>query len=197
MGEVPHCVGVGAYDPAVTQSLDAPEPLHKNAAAVQSALDSLGVLGRVRALPEPAPSAATAAAQLGVDVGAIANSLLFAAIPAASSASTVAPHEVPSTAVPLLVMTSGSHRVNTSWVAAEHGFTSLKRADPDFVRTHTGQPIGGVAPLGHPSQVRTLVDTALADHLVIWAAGGHPHYVFPTTFKELLRITDGTPAQVV
>jgi prolyl-tRNA editing enzyme YbaK/EbsC (Cys-tRNA(Pro) deacylase) len=86
--------------------------------------------------------------------------------------------------------------VDTAKVAALVGVSALKRATPDFVREHTNQPIGGVAPLGHPKTLRTLVDTALAQYDQIWAAGGVPHAVFPTTYTELVRITDGTPAEV-
>ncbi|HVW40390.1 MAG TPA: YbaK/EbsC family protein, partial [Amycolatopsis sp.] len=60
----------------------------------------------------------------------------------------------------------------------------------------TGQPIGGVAPVGHPAPIRTLVDTALADYPQVWAAGGIPHAVFPTSYDELVRLTGGTPADV-
>jgi prolyl-tRNA editing enzyme YbaK/EbsC (Cys-tRNA(Pro) deacylase) len=72
----------------------------------------------------------------------------------------------------------------------------VDRADPDFVRAHTGFAIGGVAPVGHPEPLRTLVDTELERYDVVWAAAGHPHSVFPTTYGELLRITGGTPADV-
>src|SRR6516164_3063626 len=130
-----------------------------------------GVAGQVRELPEPAPTAATAAAQLGCELGAIANSLVFAADGA-----------------PLLVMTSGAHRVDTAKVAGLIGATAVTRANPAAVRDWTGQPIGGVAPVGHPAPVRTLVDTWLAKHDTIWAAAGHPHTVFPTSYEELLRI---------
>jgi prolyl-tRNA editing enzyme YbaK/EbsC (Cys-tRNA(Pro) deacylase) len=58
------------------------------------------------------------------------------------------------------------------------------------------QTIGGVAPIGHPSPLRTIVDTDLGNFDEVWAAGGHPHYVFPTSFDELVRITSGTPADV-
>jgi prolyl-tRNA editing enzyme YbaK/EbsC (Cys-tRNA(Pro) deacylase) len=142
-------------------------------------LRDLGVAGEVRELPEPAPTAATAAAQLGCEVGAIANSLVFSA-----------------DGTPLLVMTSGAHRVDTARVAALIGASVVQRADPESVRTWTGQAIGGVAPVGHPAPIRTLVDTWLDAHDVIWAAAGHPHTVFPTSFAELLRITNGTPADV-
>jgi prolyl-tRNA editing enzyme YbaK/EbsC (Cys-tRNA(Pro) deacylase) len=76
------------------------------------------------------------------------------------------------------------------------GAGTVQRATPDFVRTHTGFAIGGVAPVGHPTTLRTLVDTALERYDEVWAAAGHPHSVFPTTYAELLRITGGEPADV-
>jgi prolyl-tRNA editing enzyme YbaK/EbsC (Cys-tRNA(Pro) deacylase) len=142
-------------------------------------LDGLGVPGQVRELPERAATAAAAAAQLGCEAGAIANSLVFSADGA-----------------PLLVMTSGAHRVDTARVAAFVGVSAVKRADADSVRAWTGQVIGGVAPVGHPAPIRTLVDTWLEKYDVIWAAAGHPHTVFPTSYAELIRITNGTPADV-
>jgi prolyl-tRNA editing enzyme YbaK/EbsC (Cys-tRNA(Pro) deacylase) len=142
-------------------------------------LAELGVPGQVVELPERAATAAAAAAQLGCEVGAIANSLVFGADGA-----------------PLLVMTSGAHRVDTARVAALVGASAVKRADADSVRAWTGQVIGGVAPVGHPAPIRTLVDTWLDKYDVIWAAAGHPHTVFPTSYAELLRITNGTPADV-
>jgi prolyl-tRNA editing enzyme YbaK/EbsC (Cys-tRNA(Pro) deacylase) len=153
--------------------------VHRNAEHVARALRALDVPGEVRELPEPAPTAATAAAQLGCEVGAIANSLVFSA-----------------DAQPLLILTSGAHRVNTAKVAAEVGVEKLGRADPDFVYASTGQRIGGVAPVGHPRPIRTLVDTSLAQYDVVWAAAGHAHTVFPTSFDELVRITSGTPLDV-
>jgi prolyl-tRNA editing enzyme YbaK/EbsC (Cys-tRNA(Pro) deacylase) len=142
-------------------------------------LRDLGVSGEVRELPESAPTAAAAAAQLGCEVGAIANSLVFSADGA-----------------PLLVMTSGAHRVDTAQVARLIGVSAVQRADARSVRAWTGQAIGGVGPVGHPAPIRTLVDTWLEKYDVIWAAAGHPHTVFPTSFAELVRITDGTPAEV-
>jgi prolyl-tRNA editing enzyme YbaK/EbsC (Cys-tRNA(Pro) deacylase) len=134
----------------------------------------------VRILDEAAPTAAAAAALLGCDVGAIANSLLFA-----TAAQT-----------PLLVLTSGAHRVDTARVAALVGTAELRRARPEFVLFHTGQPIGGVAPVGHRHPIPTVVDIALEQYEQVWAAGGIPHAVFPTTFAELVRITAGQPAEV-
>jgi prolyl-tRNA editing enzyme YbaK/EbsC (Cys-tRNA(Pro) deacylase) len=153
--------------------------MHRNAEHVAEVLRALGVSGQVRELPEPAPTAAAAAAQLGCDVSAIANSLLFSA-----------------DGEPLLILTSGAHRVDTGKVAAEVGVEKLGRADAEFVHASTGQRIGGVAPVGHPKPVRTLVDTALESHDIVWAAAGHAHTVFPTSFAELVRITSGTPLEV-
>jgi prolyl-tRNA editing enzyme YbaK/EbsC (Cys-tRNA(Pro) deacylase) len=153
--------------------------MHPNVRAVLDALTAADAHGEIRVLPDAVTTAAAAAAALGVQVGQIANSLIFDA-----------------DGDPLLVLTSGAHRVDTAKVAALVGVAAVRRASPDFVREHTGQPIGGVAPVGHPKPVRTVVDTALEQYDEVWAAGGIPHAVFPTTFAELVRMTDGTPAEV-
>ncbi|TDC80603.1 YbaK/EbsC family protein [Actinomadura sp. 7K507] len=153
--------------------------MHANAERVAKALLDQGATGVIVELPDSAPTAQAAAAQLGCEVGAIANSLLFDADGA-----------------PLLVLTSGAHRVDTGKIASLVGAAKVKRASPEFVRESTGQPIGGVAPLGHPAPIRTLVDVWLDGYDQVWAAGGHPHTVFPTSYEELLRITGGTPAEV-
>src|SRR6266700_6954132 len=126
--------------------------MHPSAVKVAAVLRERGVPGEVIELPESAPTAATAAAQLGCELGAIANSLVFNADGA-----------------PLLVLTSGAHRVDTGRVAALIGADKVKRADPEFVRRSTGQVIGGVAPVGHPVPLRTLVDTELGSYDVAWA----------------------------
>jgi prolyl-tRNA editing enzyme YbaK/EbsC (Cys-tRNA(Pro) deacylase) len=154
--------------------------VHPNCVTVDAVLEAGGSLGRVQLLADAAPTAAAAAAQLGVDVGAIANSLVFAT----------------DEGEPILILTSGAHRVDTVKVAALLGTPKLKRATPEQVFSATGQPIGGVAPVGHPGPLRTLVDVTLANHLEVWAAGGIPHAVFPTTYDELLRLTAGRPAEV-
>ena len=154
--------------------------MHPNCVAVDAALTAAGCAGRVRLLAEAAPTAAAAAAQLGVPVGAIANSLVFATDEGEA----------------VLVMTSGAHRVDTAKAAALLGAARLDRATPQVVLAATGQAIGGVAPVGHPRPLRTLVDTALADHPQVFAAGGIPHAIFPTTYDELLLLTGGRPAEV-
>jgi prolyl-tRNA editing enzyme YbaK/EbsC (Cys-tRNA(Pro) deacylase) len=156
---------------------------HPSIELVVAALDAAGAdpqrVARLRVLPDAVTTAAAAAAALGVEVGQIANSLVFDADGA-----------------PLLVLTSGAHRVDTEKVAALVGAHRLCRASPDFVRAATGQVIGGVAPVGHPAPLRTLVDRALAQYDEIWAAGGVAHAVFPSTFDELVKVTGGEPADV-
>lgn len=152
-----------------------PGPDHPQVRNVTARLRALGATGEVTVLPESARTAAAAAAGLGCDVGAIANSLVFDA-----------------DGSPVLILTSGSHRVDTDLVAATLGVTRLARADPDFVRTHTGQPIGGVAPVGHPAPLPTYLDPALADYDDVWASAGHPHAVFRTSYDELLTLTGAT-----
>ncbi len=141
---------------------------------VARALAAAGAGGRVRELAESARTAAAAAEALGCEVGAIANSLVFI-----------------SDGEPVLVLTSGRHQVDTAALAARWGRGALRRATPEQVREATGQAIGGVAPVGHPAPLPTLVDTALLDYAEVWAAGGTPHTVFPTTAAELVRITGG------
>jgi prolyl-tRNA editing enzyme YbaK/EbsC (Cys-tRNA(Pro) deacylase) len=153
---------------------------------VQTALSALGATGEVVVLDDSVHTAALAAEALGVEVGQIANSLIFA----------VADDTDPDGQRPLLVLTSGAHRVDVDQVAGVLGVERLDRADAEFVRRRTGFVIGGVAPVGHTSPVQTLVDVALAGHDVVWAAAGHPRTVFPTRYDELLRITAGQPVEV-
>lgn len=155
------------------------ESMHPNGVTVRDALRAAGVETDIVETLEGSPTAATAAAQLDIEVGQVCNSLIFNA-----------------DGRPLLILASGGHKVDVERVAAELGFDLIHRPDADFVREHTGQPIGGVAPLGHPNRIRTIVDVHLASWDTVWAAGGHPHYVFPTSFDELVRITGGEPLDV-
>ncbi len=148
---------------------------HPSVTAFRETLDRRGGRGRVVVLPDTVHTAALAAEALGCPVGAIANSLLFDA-----------------DGSPVLILTSGAHRVDTAKVAADLGVGTLRRATPDFVRTHTGQVIGGVSPLGHPAPVPTYVDPSLRGYDQIWAAAGHPAAVFSTTYDELVALTGAT-----
>jgi prolyl-tRNA editing enzyme YbaK/EbsC (Cys-tRNA(Pro) deacylase) len=155
------------------------ETAHPSIQRVTADLLARGAAGRPRVLPGSTRTAAEAAAALGCEVGAIANSLVF-----------------DSDGEPVLILTSGAHRVDTARCAAEIGCPPLDRAAPEFVRLHTGQAIGGVAPVGHPHQIRTFVDRWLGTYEVVWAAAGHPHAVFDTSYEELLRLTNGRPIDV-
>jgi len=135
--------------------------------------------GRVVVLPESAHTAALAAEALGCEVGAIANSLVFDA-----------------DGSPVLILTSGAHRVDTTKVAAELGVLRLARATPEFVREHTGQTIGGVSPFEHPAPVPTYIDPWLRKYDEVWAAAGHAASVFSTSFDELVRMTGATEIEV-
>jgi prolyl-tRNA editing enzyme YbaK/EbsC (Cys-tRNA(Pro) deacylase) len=168
--------------------------MHPNCKAVNDILQAAGLPGRVRMLDEAVTTARAAALYLGCPVGAIANSLIFETFIAAS-AGTREQFKETNAGAPLLVMTSGAHRVDMTKVGEQRG-VSLRRASPAFVREHTGQPIGGVAPVGHPRPIRTIVDRALAEFDELWAAGGIPHAVFPLTYNELLTLTGGLEADV-
>jgi prolyl-tRNA editing enzyme YbaK/EbsC (Cys-tRNA(Pro) deacylase) len=135
--------------------------------------------GDVVVLPASVHTAALAAQALGCEVGAIANSLLFDA-----------------DGSPVLVLTSGAHRVDTAKVAATIGVPALRRARPEFVREHTGQVIGGVSPIGHPTAVPTYIDPWLRRHDVVWAAAGHPAAVFSTSYDELVAMTGAVETDV-
>jgi prolyl-tRNA editing enzyme YbaK/EbsC (Cys-tRNA(Pro) deacylase) len=152
---------------------------HPSIRAFREELDRQGASGPVVVLPEAAHTAALAAQAVGCEVGAIANSLLF-----------------DGDGRPLLVLTSGAHRVDTTRAAAALGVQRLRRASPEFVRQHTGQVIGGVSPLGHPAPLPTSIDPWLQRHEQVWAAAGHPSAVFRTTYAELVRLTGATPLDV-
>ncbi|WP_405638677.1 YbaK/EbsC family protein [Streptomyces uncialis] len=141
---------------------------------VARVLAAAGVAGQVRELTESTRTAVEAAEALGCDVGAIANSLVFL-----------------SGDEPVLVLTSGRHKVDTEALAARWGRGKLRRATPEQVRQATGQAIGGVAPVGHPQVLPAVVDAALTEYPQLWAAAGTPRTVFPTTAGELLRLTGG------
>ncbi len=138
-----------------------------------------GGVGSIVTLPESVHTAALAAEALGCEVGAIANSLLFDAEGA-----------------PVLILTSGDHRVDTAKVAASIGVGSLRRATPEFVREHTGQVIGGVSPIGHPRPVTTHIDSWLRRFDVVWAAAGHPAAVFSSSYDELVVLTGAAEIEV-
>lgn len=157
---------------------------HPRVAAVLAVLALHHIEPELRQLPDAVRTAKAAAAALGVTPAEIANSLVFAGT------------AVDGTVSPVLVLASGVHRVDTAKVAGLLGLASLEQADPDFVREHTGMAIGGVAPVGHPQHLRTVVDATLGRYDRVWAAAGHSHTVFATTYDELIRVTAGQPMDV-
>ena len=145
---------------------------------VAALLKELGCTGEITVLSDSARTALDAANALGIEVGQVASSIVF---------------KLPS-GNPLLVITSGRHRVDTELVAKNLGVEKLHRADADFVKDASGFSIGGVSPIGWIKAPEiTLIDEALNEHEVAWAAAGHPHSVYPTSFAELLRVTGAQP----
>ena len=145
------------------------------------AADSLGVKGDINILADTARTAIDAANGLGIEVGQIASSLIF---------------KLPS-GNPLLIITSGRHRVDTELVAKNLNIPELGRADANYVKEVSGYSVGGVSPLGWISNPEiTLIDQALNEYEVVWAAAGHPHAVYPTSFAELVRVTGAIPMVV-
>ena len=148
---------------------------------VTALLKELGCSGEVTILSDSARTALDAANALGIEVGQVASSIVF---------------KLPS-GNPLLVITSGRHRVDTELVAKNLGVEKLHRADADFVKNASGFSIGGVSPVGWVNKPEiTLIDQALNDYDVAWAAAGHPHSVYPTSFEELARVTGAMPMVV-
>lgn len=152
--------------------------LHPDASHVADTLIARGHHGVIVAPEHPTDTAAGAAAALGVDVGAITKSLVFLLDDD-----------------PVLLLVSGSHNVDLARTGRRLG-GDLTRAPLDLVEQVTGQSAGGIAPVGHPTNLPTYLDNALGAYPELWAAGGYPNTVFRTTFRELLRITAGLAVDV-
>jgi prolyl-tRNA editing enzyme YbaK/EbsC (Cys-tRNA(Pro) deacylase) len=140
----------------------------------RAVLASAGSAAEIVELAATARTSADAAAAIGCTVAQIAKSLVF------RSAS----------GVPVLVIASGANRVDEAKIGAALG-EKIAKADAAFVREKTGFAIGGVPPLGHDVRPRVFLDEDLAALEPIWAAAGHPHAVFRTSFPELCRLTEG------
>ena len=153
----------------------------KTVIRVAEALSRLGSTAEIHALTDSARTAEDAANALGIAVGQIASSLIFKL----NDGSVV------------LIITSGRHRVDTAIVAQALDVDELLRVDAQFVKEFSGFSIGGVSPLGWLNKPTiTLIDEALNDYDIVWAAAGHPHAVYPTTFAELQKATDARPMKV-
>jgi prolyl-tRNA editing enzyme YbaK/EbsC (Cys-tRNA(Pro) deacylase) len=163
-----------------TAGSDAGRRLPASAQRVQDALVAAGLSCRVIELTDAARTAQQAADALGVTVGQIAKSLIFRAAQSGCA---------------VLVIAAGDRRVDEARIAARLG-EPIERADPAFVREHSGFAIGGVAPLAHARPMVTFVDTSLQRFDIVWAAGGTPHCVFPSAPADLLRISGGVALAV-
>ena len=167
-------------DRAAAAAVARPEPqLHRNARRVQDQLEAAGLPTRVTEVETSARTAEDAAGSLGVELGQIVKSLVFLA-----------------DGEPVLVLMAGDRRVDHGKAALALGATKIEMADPEVVRSSTGFPIGGVAPMGHPRRLRTLVDQSLERFDILWAAGGTPKAVFPSSFGELIALSTGTVADL-
>ena len=151
-------------------------PLHPSAQRVADALTSKGVHGPFREFEASTKTAAAAAQALGCDVGAIASCLVFMVDDEA-----------------VVVIKSGSFRVDTDYLGAIANGTIVRQASPEEVRIATGQPIGGVSPSGWPQALRVFIDDTLNGFDRLWAACGTPNAVFATNYDELRYLTDATP----
>ncbi|MGP1629093.1 MAG: YbaK/EbsC family protein [Giesbergeria sp.] len=146
---------------------------------VARALDTAGHAHAPRMLEDACRTAQQAADALGIAVGQVAKSIIF---------------RRQSDDAAVLVVTSGDRRVDQRKVEALVG--PLGRADAAFVKARTGFSIGGVAPLAHANPGVVLIDRELLRFEVLWAAGGHPHAVFPLSPQDLQRITGAPLADV-
>jgi prolyl-tRNA editing enzyme YbaK/EbsC (Cys-tRNA(Pro) deacylase) len=144
------------------------------------ALSERGFKGPARQFHESTKTSAEAAAALGCELGAIASCLVF-----------VLDDE------PVVILKSGAFRVDTDQFAELAGGASLRRASADEVRGATGQPIGGVSPVGWPSRLRVFIDDSLANYDEIWSACGTPNAVFATTYDELRQLTNAVALTLI
>jgi len=149
---------------------------HPSVERVRAALAAANSSAEILVLDVAARTAAEAAEHLSIEVGQVASSIVF---------------KLPS-GDPLLVITSGRHRVDTVRVAAFLNVDKLGRADADYVKDVSGFAIGGVSPIGWLSPATIILDEALNDYDVVWAAAGHPNTMFPISYAELLTLTNAT-----
>ena len=122
--------------------------LSPSAQKVQDTLAALGFPGEVIELPQSTRTSVEAAQAVGCTVGQIAKSLVFKGSVSDN---------------PILVIASGSNRVNEKKIAELIG-EKIEKPDAEFVREHTGFAIGGVPPVGHAEALETFVDEDLQQY---------------------------------
>lgn len=146
--------------------------MHANAVRVAAAAESLGLGIEIREFPAGTRTAEDAAAAIGVDLGQIVKSLVFAV-----------------DGEPVLALVSGSNRLDEAALAAAAGGSAAARMDADAVRAATGYPVGGIPPFGHATPLRTFCDEDLLQWPVVWAAAGTPRENFGVDPSDLVRVT--------
>ena len=123
--------------PLPSPNVSATTTVHRNVRRVVDAAARPGsTIAPVR-FPDGTKTAADAAAAIGVDVGQIVKSLIFAV-----------DGEV------VLAYVSGANQLDETKLAAAAGGPQCRRVDADAVREATGFPIGGVPPFGHATTLR-------------------------------------------
>ena len=158
-----------------TDTTDTPDAtVHPNVARVIAAARDLGIDIAPRRFPDGTKTAADAAAAIGVDIGQIVKSLIFAV-----------DGEL------VLAYVSGANQLDESKLAAAAGGERCSRVDADTVRSATGYPIGGVPPFGHATHLRIFVDPDLLQWDEVWAAAGTWIDVFGIEPHRLVEASSG------
>ncbi len=150
------------------------EALHPNVVRVVEAARALGLEIVPRRFPDGTKTAADAAAAIGVELGQIVKSLIFAV-----------DGEV------VLAYVSGSNQLDEKKLALAAGGLKCTRVDADVVRQATGFPIGGVPPFGHTTQLRVFVDPDLLQYDEVWAAAGTWNDNFGAAPADIVRVSGG------
>lgn len=150
------------------------ETLHPNVIRVVDAARTLGLEITPRRFPDGTKTAADAATAIGVEIGQIVKSLIFAV-----------DGEV------VLAYVSGANQLDEKKLALAAGGLKCARVDADVVREATGFPIGGVPPFGHSTQLRVFIDPDLLQFAEVWAAAGTWNDVFGIAPQELVEASGG------
>jgi prolyl-tRNA editing enzyme YbaK/EbsC (Cys-tRNA(Pro) deacylase) len=153
--------------------------VHPNVARVVAAGADLGLAIEPFHFPDGTKTAADAATAIGVEVGQIVKSLIFAV-----------DGEI------VLAYVSGRNQLDEAKLADAADGSTCSRVDADAVRAATGFPIGGVPPFGHATALRVFIDPDLLQYDVVWAAAGTWTDVFAITPDDLLRASDATVAEL-
>ena len=153
--------------------------IHPNVLRVMEAARERGLEITTKRFPEGTKTAADAAAAIGVSVGQIVKSLVFAV-----------DGEI------VMAYVSGSNQLDEKKLALAAGGAKCSRVDADAVRAATGYPIGGVPPLGLATQLRVFIDPDLLQYSEVWAAAGTWNDVFPIEPARLVAVTGAVLADL-